>query len=618
MDVSTQKSFHQISKEEGQWMTYWQQHPHLPRWHAQTAIRHTRDEQLLHRVLDVWTGTPLKQRSDDHQSMEMPPEVWTTQPPTPSVDGASRHDHSLVVFRCLIHCNNSLFHDDEPQCLLPDRPEGLPSSTPPNKDDAEEADDCPPLEPVAVVETAKDSPTAAFPVSNCPKVSVLPAALFAALSQHFFYSGEAGASSSGCAGAANQQEKTAASTGVLPSAPAVMIRFQCQAASGMAGVWFRRVGDAATTTPSTGQGVDVCIDERITMALKTAGLCGSWRIAPSRVLSMLSDACHTCSTTTTVAPAGGVPLPSHDTAEVTAMRWLTPARVFSDALSLQGSVVQLMHRAPFLHPHGAVQEVFEIFGPCVVREWRGTRKSAPCFLITFTGERFANASDLALDDGGDRADAGNEEALSRSMTQKAHAAAALLRQRRMCAAEDASFALAQLQRFFAVDWGLTLTYQFGSSADHRRGAGGGGGGEGVGVGVGVQKNAVEVAIVATPAAVAAVSAVSAVSESAASPADNTLVPAPPPDEVKEPLHDITSSKPKKKRYVAPNSQTAAEEEQQHQRPQVYHIPTIMCPYDGNCSMINDPDHQQVYLHRCTLPPPCAFETNPLHGPYFLH
>jgi hypothetical protein len=608
MDVSTQKSFHQISREEGQWMTYWQQHPHLPRWHAQTAIRHTRDEQLLHRVLDVWTGMPLKQRSDDHQSMEMPPEVWTTQPPTPSGDGASRYDHnSLVEFRCLIHCNNSLFQfDDEPQCLLPDQLEGLTSSTPPNKDDAEEVDDCPPLKAVAVVETATDnSPTAALSVSNCPKPSVLPVALFAALSQHFFYSGETGASSGdgggGCVRAANQREKTAErSAGVTPPpAPAVMIRFQCQAASGMAGVWFRRVvGDAAT-----GLGVDVCIDERITMALKTAGLCGSWRIAPSRVLSMLSDARTT--TTTTVAPAGGAPH-VHDTAEVTASRWLMPARVFSDALSLQGSVVQLMHRAPFLHPHGAVQEVFEIFGPCVVREWRGTRRSAPCFLITFTGERFAKASDLAQDDG-DGADAvGNEEALSQSMARKAQVAAALLRQRRMCAAEDASFALAQLQRFFAVDWGLTLTYQFGASTDHRRGGGGGGGDS-------VQKKVVEVAIVATPAVVAAVSAVS---ESAVSPAD-TLVPAPPDEESP---HDITSSKPKKKRYVAPNSQTVAEEqqEQQQRRPRVYHIPTIMCPHDGNCSMINDPDHQQVYLHRCTLPPPCAFESNPLHGPYFLH
>lgn len=44
----------------------------------------------------------------------------------------------------------------------------------------------------------------------------------------------------------------------------------------------------------------------------------------------------------------------------------------------------------------------------------------------------------------------------------------------------------------------------------------------------------------------------------------------------------------------------------------------LCPHDGHCLIINDPAHQQFYLHRCTLPSPCAYIDDPVHGQCFLH
>ncbi|CUG83571.1 Hypothetical protein, putative [Bodo saltans] len=659
MDVSTQQSFHQLSKEEGQWITYWQHHPHLPRWHAQTAIRHVRDQQLLHYVHDVWSGTPFDQQNhnndDDHYQV---PEIWATaaaadgaaaaSPRTSGAKGAVDEDE--LVLRCLMHRNSDLLNNESASSTFEDvaamTMTGSSSTNEPcNRNDISGGQ--------GEARASSSGPTTPPQSSHTS-----PAVLFSALSQYFSYvdsstghmlTGRASCtmkhySSLSADNVANVPHVRSASSSML------VVRFQSQAANGLVGVWFRRlrrpppqpaaaggypsnkvdaVAPGMTTNTSASANnassdVDKCIDEQITGALTTAGLSAWWSIAPSNVLRRLSDAYRSISATTEASTAASVAVSSRKDcmtdADVllSAGRWLTPARLFPDALALQGSMVQLMRRAPFIHPHGAVQEIFEVFGPCSVREWRhhtqrsggggGKSRSAPCFLITFTGER----PQLSMDNTADIENDGSDDAIRKLRRQQA----AALRCRRVFAAEDASFALAQLQRFFAVDWGLTLTYQFGAGARRQ---------------IDAENDLMDVDEIehaADPPAApertsgeATVSCDGELQKKERTPALDAAV-----DVVNVELDGVTSLKPKRKVYVAPSASaiTSQEPQQQHQPQQPIighqhqHIPQLMCPLDGSCTQINDPDHQQVYLHRCTLPAPCAFQANPLHGPYFLH
>ncbi|CUG04647.1 Hypothetical protein, putative, partial [Bodo saltans] len=238
-----------------------------------------------------------------------------------------------------------------------------------------------------------------------------PAVLFSALSQYFSYGDQnTGRVPTGRAsGAMKHFSCLSADNGAnvphvrsASSYSLFIVRFQSQAANGLVGVWFRRLrrrppqpaaaaggclsnkgvavagvttNNNATTANASGD-VEKSIDEQITAALTAAGLSAWWSIAPSNVLRRLSDAYRSIAATTEASAAASVAVSSRNDSVtdadvlLSAGRWLTPSRLFPDALALQGSMVQLMRRAPFIHPHGAVQEIFEVFGPCSVREWR--------------------------------------------------------------------------------------------------------------------------------------------------------------------------------------------------------------------------------------------------------
>lgn len=650
MDVSTQQSFHQLSKEEGQWITYWQHHPHLPRWHAQTAIRHVRDQQLLHYVHDVWSGTPFDQQNhnndDDHYQV---PEVWTTaaavadgaaaaSPRTSGVRGAVDEDE--LVLRCLMHRNSDLLNNESASSTSEEAAAITTTTGSSSTNESCSRND------ISGGGQGEARASSSGPTTSPQSSHTSPAVLFSALSQYFSCGDQnTGRVPTGRAsGTMKHFSSLSADNGAnvphvrsASSSSLFIVRFQSQAANGLVGVWFRRLrrppqpaaaggclsnkGDAVAgmttnnnATANASGDVDKSLDEQITAALTAAGLSAWWSIAPSNVLRRLSDAYRSLAATTEASAASDAVSSRKDSmadADVllSAGRWLTPSRLFPDALALQGSMVQLMRRAPFIHPHGAVQEIFEVFGPCSVREWRhhtqrsggggGKSRSAPCFLITFTGER----PQLSKDDTVDIENDGSDDAIRKLRRQQA----ASLRRRRSFAAEDASFALAQLQRFFAVDWGLTLTYQFGSGARRQIDA------ENDLVDVDEEERAVARDPPASTGGEATVSCDDELQTKESTSVDVAV------DAVDVELDGMTTLKPKRKLYVAPSSSAISshQEPQQHQH-EPQHIPQLMCPLDGSCTQINDPDHQQVYLHRCTLPAPCVFQANPLHGPYFLH
>ncbi|CUG04654.1 Hypothetical protein, putative, partial [Bodo saltans] len=145
-------------------------------------------------------------------------------------------------------------------------------------------------------------------------------------------------------------------------------------------------------------------------------------------------------------------------------------------------------------------------------------------------------------------------------------------------------------------WGLTLTYQFGAGVRRQIDT------ENDLLDVDEEERAVD-----PPAAPERTSGEATVScEGEERKKDSTAGLDVAVDVVDVELDGVTALKSKRKVYIAPSASAINSQESQQQHPpqepisHQQHIPQLMCPLDGSCAQINDPDHQQVYLHRCTL------------------